>query len=180
MERIKLHDKYFVPFIPNEKIKKAVSDIAEKINKDYASCEDVPLLLCVLNGSIIFTGELMQNLNFPCELTSIRLASYEGTSSTGVTKKIMGLNINITGRRLIIIEDIVDTGQTIVDLVRLLNEEGAKEVKVCTLLLKPDIYKQNIKLDYVAMEIDNRFIVGYGLDYNQLGRNYKDIYVLEK
>ncbi|MDD2294050.1 MAG: hypoxanthine phosphoribosyltransferase [Bacteroidales bacterium] len=179
MNRIKLHDKYFVPFISNEKINAAIDAVAVKINNDFKNREDIPLLLCVLNGSIMFTGELMQRLDFLCELTSIRLSSYQGTQSTGVTKQIMGLSTDITGRCVIIIEDIVDTGHTIVDLQKLLIEAGAGEVKVCTMLLKPSVYRQNVKLDYVAMEIDNRFIVGYGLDYDQLGRNFKDIYVLE-
>lgn len=179
MNRIKLHDKYFVPFISNEKINKAIDAVAEKINNDFKNREDIPLLLCVLNGSIVFTGELMKRVDFPCELTSIRISSYQGTQSTGVTKHILGLSTDITGRTVIIIEDIVDTGKTIVDLKRLLKEEGVAEVKVCTLLLKPDVYKQDVKLDYVGMEIENKFIVGFGLDYDQLGRNNKDIYVLE-
>lgn len=179
MDEIIIEDKVFVPYIDYSRISKAIDDVAVKINDDFKSRKDVPLLLCVLNGSIMFTGELMQRLEFPCELTSIRLSSYEGTTSTGVTKKIMGLTCDITGRTVIIIEDIVDTGRTIVDLKTLLTEAGAGEVKVCTLLLKPDVYKQSVKLDYVAMEIDNKFIVGHGLDYNQLGRNYKDIYILK-
>jgi hypoxanthine phosphoribosyltransferase len=180
MDRIKLHDKYFVPYIPNEKIMKAIDGVAQKINKDFADSTDIPLIVCVLNGSIMFTGELMQRLTFPCELTSIRVSSYQGTKSTGQIRQIIGLQNDIHGRRAIIVEDIVDTGATIVDLQHTLLEAGASEVRICTMLFKEDVYKQNVKLDYVAMKITNKFIVGFGLDYDQIGRNYKDIYILDE
>ena len=180
MERIHLKDKYFVPYIPYEKLEQAIDRVAEQINRDFRDCEEPPILLCVLNGSILFTGELMKRLTFPLELSSIRLASYEGTLSTGVTRKILGLTTAIKGRKVIVVEDIVDTGKTITDLHAILLEAGAAEVKICTMLLKPEVYKKDLKLDYVAMEIENRFIVGFGLDYDQLGRNYKDIYILDK
>jgi len=180
MDRIKLHDKYFVPYIPNEKIMKAIDAVAAKINDDFKGCEDIPLIVCVLNGSIMFTGELMQRLTFTCELTSIRVSSYQGTRSTGQIKQIIGLQNDIHGRRAIIVEDIVDTGATIVDLQKRLLEAGASEVKICTMLLKEDIYKQDVKLDYVGIGIMNKFIVGFGLDYDQIGRNYKDIYILDE
>ena len=121
----------------------------------------------------------MKRLNFPCEFSSIRLSSYEGTLSTGVTRKVLGLTSSIKGRTVLVVEDIVDTGKTITDLHALLLDAGAADVKICTMLLKPEVYKKDLKLDYVAMEIENRFIVGFGLDYDQLGRNYKDIYILD-
>lgn len=179
MERIKLHDKFFVPYIKYETVSEAIDQVAAKICNDFGSRDEVPMLVCVLNGSIMFTGELMKRLDFPCEITSIRLSSYEGTTSTGSTKKLLGLTSDIRGRSVIVVEDIVDTGRTIVDLNTLLLEAGASEIKFCTLLLKPEVYDKDITLDYVGMEIENRFIVGFGLDYDQLGRNYKDIYVLE-
>lgn len=179
MDRIKLFDKYFVPFIPHEQIMKAIDDVADRINKDFEGCTDVPLIVCVLNGSIIFTGELMQRFTFTCELTSIRVSSYQGTSSTGQIKQIIGLQNNIAGRRAIIVEDIVDTGATIVDLKNRLTEAGASDVRVCTMLFKEEVYKQSVKLDYVGIKIPNKFIVGFGLDYDQIGRNTKDIYILE-
>jgi Hypoxanthine-guanine phosphoribosyltransferase len=178
--RIHLKDKYFVPYIKYEQIITAIDRVAEKINKDFKDREDIPIVLCVLNGSIMFTGEILKRLEFPCELSSIRLASYEGTTSTGVTRKILGLTTAIKNRTVIVVEDIVDTGKTIVDLHDILIEAGAEDVKICTMLLKPSVYKKNLKLDYVAMEIENKFIVGFGLDYDQLGRNYKDIYILDK
>lgn len=178
--RIHLKDKYFVPYIKYEQISEAIDRVAEQINRDFKECEEIPIILCVLNGSIMFTGELLKRLEFPCELSSIRLSSYEGTTSTGVTRKILGLTSAIKNRPVIVVEDIVDTGKTIVDLHDILVEAGAGEVKICTMLLKPAVYKKNLKLDYVAMEVDNKFIVGFGLDYDQLGRNYKDIYILDR
>ena len=179
MDRILLKDKYFVPYIPYEKLEKAIDDVAERINHDFKDFDGVPIVLCVLNGSILFTGELMKRLTFTCEFSSIRLSSYEGTLSTGVTRKVLGLTSSIKGRTVIVVEDIVDTGKTITDLHALLLDAGAADVKICTMLLKPEVYKKDLKIDYVAMEIENRFIVGFGLDYDQLGRNYKDIYILD-
>ena len=180
MNRIHLKDKYFVPYIPYERLEKAIDDVAERINHDFKDFDGIPIVLCVLNGSILFTGELMKRLNFPCEFSSVRLSSYEGTLSTGITRKVLGLTSSIKGRTIIVVEDIVDTGKTITDLYALLRDAGAEDVKICTMLLKPEVYKKDLKLDYVAMEIENRFIVGFGLDYDQLGRNYKDIYILDK
>ena len=179
MTKITLHDKTFRKAIPYEEISKAVDSVAEKINADFEGCEDIPGLLCVLNGSIMFMGELMQSLRFNCQIVSTKLTSYEGTSTTGRVKQAMGLTADITGRRVIIVEDIVDSGNTIVELKEILKDKGAAASYICTLLLKPDAYKKDIKIDYVAMEIPNDFIVGFGLDYDELGRNYKDIYTLD-
>ena len=180
MERITLKDKTFKTFIPYEKLVAAIDSVSEKINADFKGCEDLPILLCVLNGSIMFMGELMKRLDFNCQIVSTKLTSYDGTNSTGKVKQALGLTADITGRRVIIVEDIVDTGNTIVELKRILAEAGASESYICTLLLKPEAYKQDVKIDYVAMEIPNDFIVGFGLDYDELGRNLKDIYVLDK
>ena len=179
MERILIRDKYFIPYIPHEKLEKAIDAVAERINHDFKGFDGIPIVLCVLNGSILFTGELMKRFTFPCELSSVRLSSYEGTLSTGVTRKILGLTTAIKGRTVIVVEDIVDTGKTITDLYDILLDAGAADVKICTMLLKPEVYKKDLRLDYVAMEIENRFIVGFGLDYDQLGRNLKDIYILD-
>lgn len=179
MERIKLFDKTFRTFIPNEEIEKAIDKVASKLNDDFKDSEDIPIVLCVLNGAILFTAELMKRLTFNCELLSIKLSSYSGTSSTGTVREVLGLTSDIRGRRIIIVEDIVDTGTTIAELKRMLAEKGAASSCVCTLLLKPDVYRQDIPLEYVAMEIPNDFIVGFGLDYNEIGRNMKDIFVLD-
>ena len=180
MNKITLYDKTFRTFIPYVKIMTAIDEVAVKINKDFEGCTDVPILLCVLNGSIMFMGELMKRLNFNCQTVSIKLTSYEGTNTTGRVKQALGLTADVTGRRVIIVEDIVDTGNTIVELKEILAEKGAAESRLCTLLYKPEAYKKDIVLDYVAMEIPNDFIVGFGLDYDELGRNLKDIYVLDK
>lgn len=180
MEKITLFDKTFKTLIPYSRISAAIDEVAEKMNKDFEGCEDIPVLLCVLNGSIMYMGELMQRLRFNCQIVSIKLTSYEGTSTTGRVKQAMGLTSDIKGRRVIIVEDIVDTGNTIVELKDILADAGASETYVCTMLHKPEAYKKDAKLDYVAMEIPNEFIIGFGLDYNELGRNLKDIYVLDK
>ena len=180
MEKITLKDKTFKKFISYEKISAAIDEVANKINADFEGCTDFPVLLCVLNGSIMFTAELMKRLAFNCQIVSTKLSSYEGTETTGKVKQAMGLTADIKGRRVIVVEDIVDSGNTIVELKRILEENGASESRICTLLLKPDAYKKDIKLDYIAMEIPNDFIVGFGLDYDELGRNYKDIYVLDE
>ena len=178
MEQITLKDKTFRVSIPYEKISRAIDEVAEKINTDFNGCEDVPVLLCVLNGSIMFMGELMKRLTFNCQIVSTKLTSYDGTSSTGKVKTALGLTADLTGRRVIVVEDIVDTGNTIVELQKILADAGASESKICTLLYKPEAYRKDITIDYVAMEIPNDFIVGFGLDYDELGRNYKDIYTI--
>ena len=165
--------------LPYSQISEAIDKVAEKINADFKGCEDVPVLLCVLNGSIMFMGELMKRLEFDCEVVSTKLTSYEGTNSTGKVKQALGLTGSLKGKRVIIVEDIVDTGNTIVELKRIVEEAGAVQSYVCTMLLKPEVYTKDIALDYVAMEIPNAFIVGFGLDYDEIGRNYKDIYVLD-
>ena len=179
MQKITLKDKTFRPFITYDKIAASIDKVAEKINKDFEGCTDVPVLLCVLNGSIMFMAELMQRLDFNCQVVSTKLTSYEGTETTGKVKQALGLTADIKGKRVIIVEDIVDSGNTIVELKRIMEEYGASESYICSLLLKPEAYKKDIKIDYVAMEIPNDFIVGFGLDYDEIGRNYKDIYTLD-
>lgn len=179
MEKVTLKDKTFKKFITYEQISSAIDKVAEKMNADFVGCTDVPVLLCVLNGSIMFMGELMRRLKFDVQIVSIKLTSYEGTSTTGRVKQAMGLTADIKDRRVIIVEDIVDSGNTIVTLKEIMQERGASDSYVCSLLFKPDAYKQDVKLDYVALEIPNDFIIGFGLDYDELGRNYKDIYTLD-
>ena len=179
MKRITLGDKSFVPFIGYDRIDAAISQVAGQINADFRGCRDIPVLVCILNGAILFCGELMKRLDFNCQLISTKLTSYSGTQSTGNVRTDLPLTADITGRRVIVVEDIVDTGHTIVALKDMLTRAGASEVRICTLLLKPEVYRQPVRLDYVGMEIPNRFIVGFGLDYDELGRNYKDIYVID-
>ena len=179
-KKIKLHDKYFKPFISNSEMEEAIDRLADRINADFKDSDDVPVFLCVLNGAIMFTAEMMKRLNFKAELVSIKLSSYQGTASTGTVLIPIGLTAPVTDRRVIIFEDIVDTGNTIVALKEMLLSKGAREVRICTMLLKPDVYQKDAVLDYVGKEIPNAFIVGYGLDYDELGRNLPDIYVLDE
>jgi len=181
-KKIRLHDKTFKMFIPNQDIEKAIDAVAERLNRDYADAtdEDPVVFLCTLNGAIIYAAELLKRVTFPLELKACKLSSYVGTQSTGYIRTEVPLPSHLEGRRVIIIEDIVDTGGTIVVMKDLLEAAHVKDAKVCTLLVKPDVYKKDVKLDYVAMEIPNRFIVGFGLDYDELGRNIKDIYVLDE
>ncbi|MBP5558254.1 MAG: hypoxanthine phosphoribosyltransferase [Bacteroidales bacterium] len=180
MERVTLHDKTFRKFIMGSRIKEAIDEVAERINADFEGCTDVPVVICTLNGALPFTGELFMRLKFNCELGSVKLSSYRGTQTTGTVLTVQGLSEDVRGKRVIACEDIVDTGNTILALRELLLANGATEVRICTMLLKPDVYDKDVKLDYVGMEIPNDFIVGCGLDYNGLGRNLRDIYVLDK
>lgn len=180
MDKIQLHDKFFVPCIPNEEILKFIDELAAKLNADFNGCVDVPIILCILNGSIPFTGELLQRINFPCQVASTKMTSYVGTSTTGEVKQDLPLTCSVKDRRVIIVEDIVDSGYTIQAMKKILEREGASETRVCTLLFKPGAYKTGEKIDYIGKEIPNDFIVGFGLDYDELGRNLPDIYILEQ
>ena len=179
-KKIVLHGKTFKPYIEYAEVQKMIDGVAAKINADYRDCGEIPVLICVLNGAIMFTAELMQRLEFDVELYSVKLSSYVGTHSTGTVLNVLGLTGDVSGRSVIICEDIVDTGNTIIAMKELLVSKGAKDVKICTMLTKPDVYKKPDKLDYVGKEIPNAFIVGFGLDYDELGRNYRDIYVIDE
>lgn len=178
MERIKLHDKWFKVCTPADQLDAAVSRVAEQLNKDLKDVKE-PVFLSILNGSFMFTSDLMKKLDIVADLMFVKLSSYCGTSSTGKVQQVMGLNRSIEGKTVIVVEDIVETGNTIVELHKMLKEAGAADIKICTLLLKPNAYKKDIKIDYAALTIPDDFIVGYGLDYNNLGRQYKDLYVLD-
>ena len=179
MERIKIFDNYFRLLIPHEQIQKSVARIANDLNLEYAGKEP-PLFVSVLSGAFMFTSDLMKQLTFQAQVAFIKVSSYSGTQSTGEIKKVIGMGGSVKGREVIIIEDIVDTGTTLEALHRMLIEDGATNVKICTLLIKPDVYKKELTVDYVAIKIPNHFVVGYGLDYNELGRQYRDIYILDE
>lgn len=176
MSTIQIKDKSFTTFITEDKILKEVSRVADEINRDLAGTE--PLFLSVLNGSFMFTADLMKRINFPCDISFVKLASYQGTSSSGKVKELVGLNENIEGRTVVIVEDIIDTGFTMKGLVETLRSKNPKDIRIATLLLKPDKLQVKLDIDYVAMNIPNDFIVGYGLDYDGKGRNYRDIYTV--
>ena len=165
--------------MPFEQIEESVQNVADKINEDLKDV-DTPIFLSVLNGSFMFTASLMQKINFQCDIVFIKLASYEGTESTGNVKQIIGLTKSVKGKTVVVIEDIVDTGGTIEELHKILTNAGAADVKICTLMYKPGSYSKEIPIDYIAKSIPNDFILGFGLDYDQLGRQYKDIYVIDE
>ena len=174
---VKLHDKTFRVMIPAEKIDQAVTAVAERINNDYAD-KDTPLFVGVLNGSFMFLSDLIKKIEFNSELSFVKISSYEGTSSTGQIRSLIGLNGSIEGRHVIIGEDIVDTGESIAHMIADLESRKSASVEVCTLFFKPASYSKQYPIRYRALEIGNEFIVGYGLDYDQLGRNLKDVYVV--
>lgn len=173
-EIVTIKDKQFKISITEQEIEQSIVRIAKQINEDLA--DKNPIFLAVLNGSFMFAGELMKHVDVPSEITFVRLASYQGVLSTNKVQEILGLNESIEARTVVIVEDIVDTGNTMVALLEELKRYNPREVRIATLLLKPDALKQPLKLDYVALEIPNDFIVGYGLDYDGYGRNLKDIY----
>lgn len=174
IKTVTIKDKQFDKFIDFQDIQTAINRIAGKINSDLH--DKNPIFVAVLNGAFMFAGELMKEVTVPCEITFVRLASYQGTSTTNKVQEVLGLNESIENRTVVIVEDIVDSGNTMVALKKELNKFNPKEIKIATLLLKPDALIQEIHLDYVALEIPNDFIVGYGLDYDGYGRNLKDIY----
>lgn len=176
MSIIKIKDKTFKTSIPEAQILECVKAVADRINTDMA--DKNPLLLAMLNGSFVFAADLMRMINIPCEISFVKMASYEGTSSTGKVKQLLGLNEDIKGRTVIIVEDIVESGLTMKSLLDILHEQEPAEIQICTLLLKPECVKVPLDIKYVAIEIPNDFILGYGLDYDQQGRNLRDIYTV--
>lgn len=176
MDIVKIKDKTFKISIPEAEILKHVKEVADCINRDMA--DKFPLFLSVLNGSFMFTADLMKMITIPCEISFVKLASYQGVISTGNIKEVIGINEDLSGRTIIIIEDIIDTGLTMRRMIESIGTRNPKSVHICSLLLKPDSLKENIDVDYVAMKIPNDFIVGYGLDYDQQGRNLRDIYTV--
>ena len=178
MNTVALHDKKFKICMTAAQIDQAVAKVAEKINTDLKDVE-VPIFLSILNGSFMFTADLMRKIEVKSDVVFVKLASYQGTESTGEVKQILGLSKSVEGKTVVVVEDIVETGNTIEEIHKILKDAGAADIKICTLLYKPDAYKKDIPIDYAALQIPNDFIVGYGLDYNQLGRQYKDIYVLD-
>lgn len=177
-QRVTLNDRTFEVMIPAGKIDESVAAVAGRINADYASSERPPIFVSVLSGSFMFLADLMRKIDFNNEIAFVKISSYEGTQSTGKIKQHLGIDFDIEGRDIIIVEDIVETGHSIDHMVKYLREKNPRSVEVCTLFFKPEKYLYEQPIKYCAMEIGNEFIVGYGLDYDQLGRGLKDIYVL--
>lgn len=178
MKQVTYNGLTFVPYILREKIQTRIEELAKEITEEYAGKR--PLFLCVLNGAFPFASELFLNIDLDAEIAFVRLKSYEGTASSGVVKKMMGLTESVEGRPVIVVEDIVDTGKTIKQLIDDLQAQNPSEVKIATLLFKPESLRCDVKPDYVGFSIPPKFIIGYGLDLDGLARNLKDIYVLKE
>lgn len=175
---IRIHDKHFVPFLSASQLENIVAKMAQDIADDLE--EEVPIFIGVLNGSFMFVSDFMKHYNKPCELSFIKLSSYQGTTSTEKVSQLIGLGVEVKNRTVIILEDIVDTGNTLVTLKNLFTDQGAKQLKIATLFFKPDAYTKDIKIDYIGISIPDKFIVGYGLDYDEHGRNLPEVYQLKE
>jgi hypoxanthine phosphoribosyltransferase len=175
-ERLRIGDKEFDPFLTEKEILEGVDRVAEQLNEQLAEAR--PLFLSVLNGAFLFSADLLKRLHIDCEISFVKVASYHGTTSTGTVKQLVGLNESLEGRTVVILEDIVDTGNTLQSIVRSLREHHPRELRVATLLFKPDAYRGERVIDHRALTVPDEFLVGYGLDYDGLGRNLRDIYKL--
>lgn len=175
---IRVKDKLFEPMIPEEEIREAVNGIARRINSDYAGKE--PVFLCVLNGSFIFASDLLRRINLPCRLSFIKYASYSGTRSTQEIRNLIGLNEDLEGQDVIVVEDIIDTGLTISHLLGDLSDKGLSTLRIAAFCFKKDAFRADFRIDYLGMELPNEFVVGYGMDYDGFGRNLPGIYKIVK
>lgn len=176
MSIVKIKDKSFEVSIPESEIKARVKVLAQQMSKDMEGKN--PLFLAVLNGSFIFAADLMREMTIPCEISFVKLASYQGITSTGKIKEVIGINEDLNGRTVVIVEDIVESGQTMKRMVESIGTRNPASVKICTLFFKPEKLKEELTLDYVAFRIPDDFILGYGLDYDQHGRGLKDVYTI--
>jgi hypoxanthine phosphoribosyltransferase len=177
MQTVKLHDKTFELFIDENSIKSAIADLSLRINTAYEGKNT--LFLGILNGSFLFAADLFRQINGNAEISFLKMASYQGTATTGKINELIGLNEDISNRHIIVIEDIVDTGITLEKIIADLQKRQPASIAIATLLFKPAAYQKNIKVNYVGIEVANDFLVGYGLDYDGLGRNLKEIYRLK-
>ena len=175
---IQLHDKQFVSFISAQEIEFAIAKMATLIAADFTN--ETPIFVGILNGSFMLVSDFMKQYKNPCEVSFIKMASYDGILSTNEVKQLIGLDQDLYGRTVVVLEDIVDTGNTLVALKELFIKQKVKHFKIATLFFKPEAYKQDLKIDYIGIRIPNKFIVGYGLDYNGLGRNLPEIYQLQE
>ena len=174
MNTITVGDRKFVKYILENEIEAAVDRVAAAVNEEYKN--DTPIILLVLNGSVIFGADLLKRLNMPCKLCCVKVSSYVGTKSTEKMKQLIGLSENVENKRALVIEDIIDTGNTYEFIDAMLREAHAKDVKIATLTYKPESYRKSLPIDFVGLKIPNKFILGRGMDYDGLGRNLRDIY----
>jgi hypoxanthine phosphoribosyltransferase len=179
MESVKIHDKTFVPYLKHNELQEVIKELALKVYEDYK--DEVPVFVGVLNGVIMFFSDFLKYYPGKCEIAFLQVSSYTGTQSTGIVYKKMDLTKDVEGRHIILMEDIVDTGNTLESLFEYFkNTQRPKSLKVASLLMKPEVFKNRFPIDYVAKEIPNKFVLGYGLDYDELGRNLPDLYQLEE
>ena len=176
MSTVQVHDKKFKISLPSEKIQTSITEMADKINSDLKGEEII--FIGILNGSFMFAADLLKQITLDCNITFLKLASYQGTTSSGKVKRLIGINENIENKTVVILEDIIDTGITMESILKQLRGYEPKSIKIATLLYKPDAFLKDFKIDYIGLSIPNEFIVGYGLDYNGYGRNLKDIYTV--
>ncbi len=174
MKKVKILDKEFKITIPAASVKQVIDNMALQITNDYTD-EEV-FFVGILNGAFMFSADLIKKIRLQCQVSFVKLSSYDGSSSSGEVRELIGLIDDIKGRHVIVLEDIVETGLTLETIIKLLKPMKPASLKIATLLFKPQAYQQNLKLDYIGLEIPNQFIIGYGLDYNGYGRNYEDIY----
>jgi hypoxanthine phosphoribosyltransferase len=175
---ITLHDKEFEPFILEDEILDRIGTIGVSLSSEYV--DKNPLFIAVLNGSFMVASDLMKSMSIPCEISFVKVSSYRGTASTGRVDELIGLNTNVRNRHIVLLEDIVDTGVTVDKVLKLLSVAEPASVKTCTLLFKPDAFKGKKTPDFIGFSVPDLFVVGYGLDYNELGRNLRDIYKLKE
>ena len=173
---IEVKDKIFKPYLGQPTIEKRVKELGREISKDYRGKD--PIIIGVLNGAYIFLSDLSKAIDIPAEISFIKISSYEGDSSTGKVKRLIGLDVELENRHVLLVEDIVDTGLSMINLLSQVNEKEPASVKTVTLLYKPDALRHNVALDYIGFQIPNKFVVGYGLDYDGFGRNIPEIYQL--
>ena len=176
MSTIKLHDLYFKPFIKEEEINSIVQNLVQQVTTDCKG--ETPLFIGILNGSFMFVSDFVKAYKEDCEVSFVKLASYQGTSTTEKVRQLVGLNEDLEGRTVVILEDIIDTGNTLQEIYEIFKDKKVKQLKIATLFFKPDVFKKELPIDYIGKSIPDKFIVGYGLDYNGLGRNYPAIYQL--
>lgn len=176
MDKVKVLDREFTVSICEKEIQKRVAEIASQMSTDLK--DKNPLFLAVLNGSFVFAADLFRGMEIPCQISFVRMASYEGTGSTGKVQQLIGLKEKIEGRTVVIVEDIIDSGLTMANLLEMLQKENPKEILISALLVKPGNLKVDLDIPYCCFEIPNDFIVGYGLDYDGYGRNLRDIYTV--
>ena len=177
MSSIKLHDLNFRPFISDKELSEIVNSLVNKVSIDLEPNE-IPIFIGILNGSFLFAADFIRKFKYNCEVSFVKLSSYQGTSSSEVVHELIGINEDLTGRTIIILEDIIDTGNTLHKIYDSFKNKNLKKLKIATLFFKPDVYKKELPIDYIGKNIEDKFIVGYGLDYNGLGRNLPSVYQL--